>query len=130
MKGMVSMMRVVCCALLCLLLAGCGGESAPLSDPANVALRYMTAKAAGDGETIRSLLCAAREADWEAEAASFGGVQASLRDASCTRQGTGNVVTCTGAIVAVYGLDTTEFPLSSYTMALEDGEYKWCGVAP
>lgn len=127
------MMRMIWAALACaLLLAGCGGggESTPVSDPADVALRYMTAKAAGDGATIRSLICAAREADWESEAASFGAVEARLRDASCTRQGTTNIVTCTGAIVAVYGLDTTEFPLSAYTMTLEDGEYKWCGVAP
>ncbi len=115
------------CALA-VLLAGCGGGE-PISDPADVAQRYMTAKAAGDGDTIRSLLCAEREATWESEAASFGNVDARIEDAVCTRQGDSEIVSCTGAIVAVYGLDTNSFPLASYRMTLEDGEYKWCGEA-
>ena len=49
---------------------------------------------------------------------------------TCTREGDSNVVTCTGQIVATYGTEQTSFPLTSYTVVQEDGEWKWCGEAP
>ncbi|MBK8026476.1 MAG: hypothetical protein IPK19_35085 [Chloroflexi bacterium] len=111
--------------LTVLLLAACSGSSTT-SDPANVVLRYMEAKAKADGETVRSLLCSELEATWEQQAASFGSVEARLEDASCSRVGETDVVSCTGAIVAVYGTETTTFPLASYRVVQEDGEWKWC----
>ena len=35
-----------------------------------------------------------------------------------------------GRIVALYGTEETEFPLVSYRVVEEDGEWKWCGEAP
>ena len=35
-----------------------------------------------------------------------------------------------GKIVALYGAQQTEFPLTTYRVVQEDGEWKWCGEAP
>ena len=75
--------------------------------------------------------CAAR---WKpicaAKSTSFAAVDAKLDGMTCPRQGDSDVVTCTGKIVATYGTEKTEFPLTSYRVVQEDGEWKWCGEAP
>ncbi|MCK6579663.1 MAG: hypothetical protein L6Q98_16335 [Anaerolineae bacterium] len=111
-----------------LLLAACGGGAT--SDPADVVLRFMDAKAKAHADTIRSLICSEMESAWEQQAASFGSVEARLEGASCSRGGESDVVACAGSIVAVYGTETTSFPLTSYRVVQEDGEWKWCGEAP
>lgn len=114
---------------LCLILVGACSTASTSNDPADVVLRYMAAKAKASIEDLRPLLCSRLESTLQQEAASFSGVEAKVEGASCSRQGDTNVVTCTGKIVAVYGLQTTEFPLSSYNVEEEDGEWKWCGEA-
>ena len=69
------------------------------------------------------------EADLDREAGSFNGVDATVENMDCTRDGDANAVTCTGAIVAVYTSENREFPLGVYNVVQEDGEWKWCGEA-
>jgi hypothetical protein len=108
-------------------LAACGREAV---DPAAAVERYLQAKAAGDRVTIQHLLCRAMEADIEREARSFEGVSlARLEEVDCWQDGSEPVVRCRGKIVAAYGEDQREFPLSAYRVAWEDSEWKWCGEA-
>jgi hypothetical protein len=48
----------------------------------------------------------------------------------CQRLDDSDIVQCDGKIVATYGTEDTEFPLTSYRVVQEDGEWKWCGEAP
>jgi len=98
-------------------------------DPAKTVEDYLTAKVAGDETTLRGLLCSSMEADLQREAESFAGLDAKLEGMSCQRQGDSDVVTCSGQIVATYGTENTSFPLTSYKVVQEDGEWKWCGEA-
>lgn len=120
--------------ILLLVLAGCGGgdnpaTSATSGDPAQVVEQYLQAKITGDDAAIRPLLCAAKEADFEQEAASFDGVEASIEGMTCQRDGTTDIVRCEGKIVAVYNGENSDFILGSYRVAQDDGVWKWCGEA-
>jgi hypothetical protein len=112
--------------LILFTLAACASSSA---DPAATVEQYITAKVAGDRDALQRLLCTSMEADLEREAMSFNGVDATVENMECTRDGNANTVTCSGAIVAVYTGEAREFPLSTYNMVEEDGEWKWCGEA-
>ncbi len=112
--------------LVLLTLAACAGNSA---DPADTVEQYITAKVAGDRDALQRLLCSNMEADLEREAMSVNGVDATVENMSCARDGDANTVTCSGAIVAVYAGENREFPLSTYNVVEEDGEWKWCGEA-
>ena len=110
-----------------IVLAACGEVA---GDPSETVINYLEAKIAADEETVGQLLCADMEADLQREAASFTGVsEARLEGATCTYNEDSNTVTCEGSIVANYGQEDTEFPLASYNVVQEDGEWKWCGVA-
>ncbi len=110
------------------LLAACSTSGG--GDPAKTVADYLTAKVASDETALRPLLCSAMEADLAREASSFAGLGARLEDMTCTRDGDANTVTCSGAIVATYGTEESEFPLSTYSVVQEDGAWKWCGEAP
>ena len=80
---------------------------------------------------IRRLLCLQMEADFERERRSFEGVsEAHLEGVACQSDMDGSTVRCQGKIVAAYGAEQSEFPLSAYRVVWEDGEWKWCGQAP
>ncbi|MBK7920697.1 MAG: hypothetical protein IPJ94_31495 [Chloroflexi bacterium] len=112
-----------------LLLAACGGGSGA-GDPAQTVEQYLQAKADGDADTIRALLCADMEQFLERESRTFDSVSGVHIDGMvCTRDGSSDVVRCEGKIVATYGTEDTEFPLTSYRVVQEDGEWKWCGEA-
>lgn len=115
--------------ILALLLAACGGQGGETGgDPAEVVERYLQAKVAGDEQGVRGLLCAEMESQLEREARSFAGVEgARIENMDCTRDG--ETVTCTGEILATYGTEQQSFPLGSYRVVQEDGEWKWCGEA-
>lgn len=116
--------------LLILLLAACGGD-AGAGDPARTVEQYMQAKASSDGTTIRALLCSEMEHLLERESRAFESVSdVQVVDMACTRDGNSDVVRCQGRIVATYGTEDTEFPLTNYRVVQEDGEWKWCGEAP
>ena len=113
------------------LLTACGGTSgaAPSGDDAaaRVVEAYLTAKVKVDQDGVRKLLCSEKEKDAETEATTFLGVtQPKLEGMKCTSIGS-NKVKCEGKITAQYGTETNEFPLVTYRVVQEDGEWKWCG---
>ncbi len=113
--------------LLVILLSACGGDGAA-SDPAPTVEKYLQAKAEGDVDTIRELLCAEMESVWERESRTFESVSdVRLEGMTCSQVDDSNIVACEGKYVATYGAEDTEFPLSSYRVVAEDGEWKWCG---
>ncbi|MBL8164285.1 MAG: hypothetical protein JNJ61_20020 [Anaerolineae bacterium] len=121
--------------ILLLLLAACGGGSGGAGDPGKTTESYLQAKIKGEESTIRGLLCAEMEAVLDREVNAFASVTGvELVDMVCTRDATRStdgeaVVTCAGKIVAQYGTENTEFPLATYRLIQEDGEWKWCGEA-
>lgn len=109
-----------------LLLTACGG----VSDPAPMVENYLQAKVAGDADTVQALLCSAKEADLDAELRTYDiaeGVK--IEGMACQRVGESDVVQCNGRIVALYGTEENIFPLVSYRVVEEDGEWKYCGEA-
>lgn len=110
-----------------LLLAGCGGNAS--ADGAIGAVdRYLRAKIAADEAGLRAVMCSELEATIQNEADSFAGVtDPRIENMACTFNPDDNTVTCTGAIIATYGTEEQSFPLQTYSVIQEDGEWKWCG---
>lgn len=114
---------------LVILMVAC--DEAGAGDPAETVEKYMQAKVEGDVNGIRALLCSEMEQFLERESNTFATVVgASIEDMECTPEGEGEVVRCTGKIVALYGTEEQEFPLVAYRTVQEAGEWKWCGEAP
>ena len=114
--------------LTLLILAACGGGTA--GDPAQTVENYLQAKADGDADTIQQLLCSEMEGVLERESRAFESVTGvHIEGMTCTQEGDSEKVNCTGAIVATYGAEDTEFPLTAYRVVEEDGAWKWCGEA-
>jgi hypothetical protein len=109
-------------------LAAC--QTQPPADPARSVETYLRAKVDRDADAVRRLLCADLEAEFETEITTFEGVtNARIEAMSCARAGASDVVRCTGTIIADYGAENNEFPLTAYRVKLEDGQWKWCGEA-
>jgi hypothetical protein len=108
-----------------LFLVGCGNAGISQS-PAPIVEQYLQAKAEGDADTIRDLLCAEKEASFEIESLSFADSDARTEGLSCTEDGD-NRVSCAGKIVVTYGTEDTDFPFGAYRVVQEDGEWKYCG---
>jgi hypothetical protein len=88
---------------------------------------YLTAKVKVDQDGVRQLLCSEKEKDFETEATTFLGVsEPKIEGMQCVSLGD-NKVKCDGKITAQYGAETNEFPLVTYRVVQEDGEWKWCG---
>lgn len=118
-------LRIALLFMTLIFLSACTASEG--DDPAVVVVEsYLQAKVANDEDGIRSLICSELEAEIETEVISFASVEASIEDMSCTSNG--NIVSCTGQIIALYGTENREFPLSSYRVVEEDGEWRWCGV--
>ena len=114
--------------VISLLAAAC---SADAGDPAATVERYMQAKADADATIISQLLCSEMEAVAEREARTFESVSGvRIEGMACEQVGDTPVVSCDVTIIATYGAEETEFPLTSYRVVEEDGEWKWCGEAP
>jgi len=116
-------MRFALLLLTILILSAC--TTSNVDPQVQVVESYLEAKINGDADGIRDLICSDLESTIEREAASFASVEATLEDMSCSADR--NTVTCTGQIVALYGTENREFPLSSYQVVQEDGEWRWCG---
>ena len=117
--------------LTSIVLTACGGGTpgaTPSNDNAAKAVEaYLTAKVKVDQEGVRKLLCSEKEKDAETEATTFLGVdQPKIEGMKCTSIGD-NKVKCDGKITAQYGTEKNEFPLVTYRVVQEDGEWKWCG---
>ncbi len=111
---------------LILVVSACASSDG--GDPAKTVEQYLQAKVEADADAMRPLLCAAMEADLNLEARTFESVSGvEIKDMACKSDG--NTVTCTGEIVATYGTENTSFPLTAYSVAQEDGEWKYCGEA-
>jgi hypothetical protein len=119
------MTRFVLMLVLFFVLMGCAPQA---TDPSDAVERYLQAKVDGDEEVVSSLLCSAMESDLTRELGSFASVEATIEGMDCQR-GEGDTVTCTGSINITYGTEVREFPLQSYNVVQEDGEWKWCGEA-
>lgn len=111
--------------LISLVLVACGAEGTKNNSAEGVVEAYLQAKVDSDANTIRNLICSDLEANIERETASFASVDASIEGMECTSEG--NIVSCTGEIVAIYGTENREFPLTSYNVVQEDGQWRWCG---
>ena len=130
--------RFALLTLIVLILAACGGNpantpAAPATatsvDSVKMIVKYLQAKITGDEQTIRSLLCAAMEKNLQQEATTFLGTSGVKFDGMVCMAGGAGKVTCQGKIVADYGQEKNEFPLGTYTVVQEDGEWKYCGEA-
>ena len=120
------------CLLFGLILTACGGGSTPASnndDAGKIVLQYLQAKIDSKRDTLQSLLCASQESNLDRETQSFSGVKAHLDNVICQKDANANTVTCSGAIVAEYNGENTNFPLTKYNVVQEDGQWKWCGEA-
>lgn len=123
------MKKIVVLALIILAAGGLAACNAGQGDPVETVENYLDAKVQGDAGVIAGLLCAEMESLIERESRTFSGVSdVTLENMSCTFDGEG-LVTCDGRIVALYGTEETDFPLTSYRVVQEDGEWKWCGEA-
>jgi hypothetical protein len=119
---------VVLLLLIMLFVVACSSSSG--SDPAQTVEKYMQAKADANADTIRQLLCSEMENLFERESRTFESVTGvHIEGMSCQQVDDSQVVSCQGTIVATYGTEDTEFPLASYRVVEEDGEWKWCGEA-
>ena len=118
------MKRFLLLPFLLLTLAACGDVA---GDPSNTVESYLEAKVSGNSETLGQLLCSEMESDFAREVASFSSVDAHLENVSCTANS--DIVACEGKIVATYGTEDRDFPLTSYRVVQEDGEWRWCGEA-
>ncbi|MCL4803849.1 MAG: hypothetical protein KJ046_06100 [Anaerolineae bacterium] len=112
--------------------SGDGGSQSGTDRPARAVESYLNAKVQGDQNGIRSGLCSAMEADLERELHAFETVSnATIENMSCASDDPSSqaetTVRCSGEIVALYGTEETNFPLTSYRAVSEDGEWKWCG---
>src|SRR5690606_10103423 len=120
--------RIFACWLLAcaLISAGCAPDE---GDPAAVVEQYLRAKVASDMNEMRGLLCAEMENLLERESRTFATVtNVEIQEMACERSGE-TTVSCSGTIVAAYGAENTEFPLTSYRVVREDDGWKWCGEA-
>ena len=122
--------------LASLILSACGSPANPATpssapggeDSAAKAVEaYLTAKVNVDQAGVRQLLCSEKEKDADTEATTFLGVdQPKIEGMKCVSIGD-NKVKCDGKITAQYGTEKNEFPLVTYRVVQEDGEWKWCG---
>ena len=116
-------------SVMIIILVACSGGGA--GDPAETVEKYMQAKVDGDAGAIRALLCSEMEAVLERESRTFDSVSGvRLEGVACEQVEDSATVRCEGSILAEYGTEETEFPLVSYRVVEEDGEWKWCGEAP
>ena len=125
------MRRFTLLLVMTLLFAGCAADTGgSAGDPAKTVERYLQAKVNLDADIIRGLLCTELESTLEREINTFSpatGVE--IEDMTCSRVDGQDVVSCSGQIVADYGGEDNVFPLVSYRVVQEDGEWKWCGEA-
>jgi hypothetical protein len=123
------MMRVILFGVLALVLAACtsGGGAEGATSAVET---YLTATVGADADTLAQVVCAEREAEIEAAARRFATVSgAEIEGMACTFNEAAETVSCEGEIIATYGTENQSFPLGTYSVVQEDGEWKWCGEA-
>jgi len=128
--------------LLILLLAACGGDgdtdessddTAANTDGAVTAVEdFLQARVSADEDAMFESACADEEANLPMYAQSFASVtNVRIEDMACavaSVEGDSGIVTCDGRIMADYGAgEENEFPLETYSVVREGGDWKWCG---
>jgi hypothetical protein len=99
-----------------------------VGEPVETVEQYINAKAKADRDAIRHLLCSEMEMEYEREANTFDGLsEVRVEGLSCQKVPGSENVNCQGKIIATYGTEDTEFPLTTYKVVQEGGEWKWCG---
>ncbi len=135
------MKKILLLASVTLILTACGSGSTPIAPPTltpasnhagadevvQVVERYLQAKVAVDQKTVKQLLCSALEAQADQEATTFLGTDSPKIEAMACSQIADDKVKCSGKITALYGQEKNEFPLVTYKVVEEDGEWKYCG---
>ncbi len=93
---------------------------------------YLGALVKKDNERLVNFSCAAWEPQARLELNSFGAVDTTLENASCTesgKDGDTTLVSCSGEIKANYGAEVLTINLADrvYRAVYEDGEWRMCG---
>lgn len=109
--------------VLLLVLAGCNSDNPAVKTVET----YLQARIDGDADTLKTVLCAANEANASREAASFAALDASLEGLACTFDSASSTVSCEGKIVAVYNGENRDLEIPRYSVVQEDGAWKVCG---
>ncbi len=108
------------------------GACADEGDPSETVEAYLDARVASDADRMRQLSCAEWEAQAMLQADSFRSMNARVEGLSCERDGEdGNytLVACEGVIVTTYNGETREWPIGTYRLIQDDGEWRICGEA-
>ena len=93
---------------------------------------YLEALVNKDSERLVNFSCSAWEPQAHLELDSFGAVDSTLENASCTesgKDGDTTLVSCSGEIKANYGAEVLTINLADrvYRAVYEDGEWRMCG---
>lgn len=123
---------LVSLSLLSIILSACGSS---VEDGAGTAAKnYFQAIVDGDEERIATLSCSDWESSARGDVAAFVGVEARLEGVNCkpvSESETEAVVECTGAIVATYNNEDSNFELKDKQLLVveQSGEWLVCGYA-
>jgi len=129
MKKIILLLLVLTTALI----AGCASDPSDPEAPANAVEAYLEARISKDNEVFQNTYCADFEATAITEFDSFGAVEATLEDMTCTVDSVEDdtaQVSCTGSVDVVYdGENTNSLDLArqTYVATQEEGEWKMCG---
>lgn len=112
-----------------LLLAGCAGSGGGAVQAVETYYRAILSQNAAQ---LKTVTCPAFQDKAQTELDSFQGVKMELKGFSCKtagQQGASTLVKCDGKIVATYGSDSMDFPLSDRVHQVQnlDGGWKVCG---
>lgn len=118
---------------IAVVISGCAQTQADIEAPANAIETYLEARISKDNEIFTGTFCADFEFDALTEFDSFGAVDATLENMTCTTdtiyEGQAKV-SCSGTMEVVYdgesnnSMDLARF---EYIATLEDGEWQMCG---
>jgi ABC-type glycerol-3-phosphate transport system substrate-binding protein len=112
-----------------LLLSACAAEAS--GDAADATLAYLNALAEKDKETVVSLTCKEWEEQAMLEVDALMSVGAELNDVSCSQvgeEGEDVLVVCQGSLDLTYNdeIRAIELDARTYTMTMEDGQWRVC----
>ncbi len=117
---------------LALILAGCGGAGAAGSGAVKAVESYYNAIITQNSDQLNSVTCPEFHEQAQTELDSFQGVKSELQGFSCKESGKDGdmtLVKCNGKIVATYGSEKMDFPISDRLHKVKNngGNYQVCG---
>lgn len=98
--------------------------------PEIVIINYLQARADGNAGFMQTLSCSSWDGTAAIQANSFASMNASLQGVSCStisQAGSTATVACSGAIVTEYNGETRQWPVGTYSLVIEGGEWRMCG---